>query len=273
MHRLLFSVHQDGDGINGIIAFPPLGPEAGHHIVPVVNGQFAALAAHGHYGHIGAEGFFSSFGQRDGARKMTPYAGERQNHAVVHKPRVNIASQGVQHTLGSQRKISLELHARDAQKRLHHAQLVVRALLYTEILAHFQAIGRLAVVQGEPGQTFCHFPVAVAGVRVAHIQGVRGGEQTRIDIFCYCGCSFGQIAKGDAGQFLLIDDDALAPTLGVVRIRFPGRTVETAAVVQVENKVDFGACDDVLQAAYRGILGVIFPQYGEFAVHVAVQSA
>lgn len=60
---------------------------------------------------------------------------------------------------------------------------------------------------------------------------------------------------------------------GVVRGGFPGRAVEAAAVMEIKHKINFGPGDDALQTAHRGVFGIVFPQGGELAVHVAVESA
>ena len=105
------------------------------------------------------------------------------------------------------------------------------------------------------------------------MQGMRGGEQTGVDFLRYRAGDFAQASEGGSGEFFLIDDDALPPAPGVVRGGFPGRAVEAAAVMEIKHKINFGPGDDALQTAHRGVFGIAFPQGGELAVHVAVESA
>lgn len=109
MHGLLLSVHQNPDGIYGIITLPPR-TEAGYHIIPVVYGQSPPFSAHCDNGHIGAEGFFAAFGQRDGACEVASHAGEQENQTVIHKTGINSAAERGEDTVGTQSKIPFEFH-------------------------------------------------------------------------------------------------------------------------------------------------------------------
>ena len=71
----------------------------------------------------------------------------------------------------------------------------------------------------------------------------------------------------------LVDDHALAPTLGVVQGVLMLRPVPAAAVVQVEDQIHLRLQQNAFQAHDQGVFRVCGGQGRELAVHIPVGAA
>ena len=78
-----------------------------------------------------------------------------------------------------------------------------------------------------------------------------------------------EITERFAGYPALIDDETLSPALRVAFAVDPGRMIIAAAVVQVENQVDLGPGDDLLDPFHLIEQRILRGDFGELQVHFA----